>query len=192
MRTGLYGVLPERNYGMISSLAVILLGSLALAISAKIQVPFYPVPMTMQTAVVLAIGLAFGWRLGGLTLLAYLAEGAMGLPVFSSHEKFGFGPGYFLGPTGGYLIGFFVAAVVCGFLAERGWNKSIVSAFGAGLIGTAIIFALGALWLGTVIGWDKPVLTIGVAPFILGGIFKSGLVACGVALLSNQLNKKDA
>jgi len=101
------------------------IGTLLMAISAKINVPFYPVPMTMQTFVVLSIGMAYGWRLGGATLLLYLAEGAMGLPVFAGTPEKGIGLAYMMGPTGGYLIGFVLAATIVGYLGERGWDRNV-------------------------------------------------------------------
>ena len=147
-------------------------GSIALWISAKIQVPFYPVPMTMQTFVVLVIGMAYGWPLAGATLLLYLAEGATGLPVFAGTPERGIGLAYMIGPTGGYLVGFLAAAVSVGWLAERGWDRSPVRTLAAMLIGMAIIYAFGLAWLGSVIGWDKPVLAFGLIPFLPAESFK--------------------
>jgi len=147
-------------------------GTALLTISAKIQVPFYPVPMTMQTFAVLVIGMSYGWRLGGVTVLLYLAQGAVGLPVFAS----GGGFAYFAGPTGGYLIGFLAAAVVVGWLGERGWDRRVITTLAAMVIGTAIIFVLGAAWLATLIGFDKAIAA-GVTPFLLGAVFKIGLGA---------------
>lgn len=147
---------------------MVLLGTLALAVSAKIQVPFYPVPITMQTYVVLFIGFAFGTRLAAATLLAYLAEGALGLPVFAQ----GAGLAYLAGTTGGYLFGFLLAATVCGWLAEKEWDRSLASTAVAAIIGLAIIFALGLGWLGAVVGWDKPVLAWGLLPFLPGELAK--------------------
>ena len=123
-------------------------GTLALALSAKIQIPFWPVPLTMQTLVVLLIGMAYGWRLGGATLLLYLAEGAVGLPVFAGTPEKGIGLAYMLGTTGGYLLGFALAAAACGALAERGWDRSFARVVAAMLIGNAIIYSTGVLWLG--------------------------------------------
>jgi len=152
-------------------------GSLALWISAKVQVPFYPVPMTMQTLVVLLVGMTFGWRLGGATILLYLAEGMAGLPVFANTPERGIGLAYMMGPTGGYLVGFVLAAVAVGGLAERRWDRGILTTLAAMTLGTAIIFASGVLWLGTLIGWDKPVLELGVVPFLPGAAFKIALAA---------------
>jgi len=157
-------------------------GSIALWISAKVQVPFYPVPMTMQTFVVLLIGAAFGWRLAAATVALYLAQGLAGLPVFSGAPERGIGLAYMMGPTGGYLVGFLLAAATVGFLAERGWDRRVLSTLAAMILGTAIIFACGVLWLGAAIGWDKPVLALGVTPFLPGELFKIALAAAVLPL----------
>ncbi|MEM6762126.1 MAG: biotin transporter BioY [Pseudomonadota bacterium] len=163
--------------GLLRNVLLALAGTLALAISAKIQVPFYPVPMTMQTFVVLVIGMAYGWRLGGATVLLYLAQGAAGLPVFAA----GGGLAYFAGPTAGYLVGFFVSAVVVGLLAQRAWDRHVVTTLIAMTIGTAIIFAFGAAWLSVLAGVEVAV-TKGVLPFIYGAVFKIGLAAAVLPL----------
>ena len=152
-----------------------LAGSAALWISAKVQVPFYPVPMTMQTMVVLLIGMTFGWRLGAATVLLYLAEGLAGLPVFANTPERGIGLAYMVGPTGGYLAGFVLAAVTVGWLAERRWDRGVLTTLAAMTLGTMIIFVCGVLWLGTIIGWDKAVLELGVLPFLPGAAFKIAL-----------------
>ena len=173
---------PADGARLLRALVLIFAGTVALTVSAKTQVPFYPVPMTMQTFVVLVIGMTYGWRLGGLTLLAYLAEGAAGLPVFANTPERGIGLAYLAGPTGGYLVGFFVAAVVVGYLAERGWDRSVPRAALAMLAGHVIIFALGLLWLGTLIGYGEPLLVNGLYPFIPGAIFKLALAAAVLPL----------
>ena len=161
---------------------LIVAGSALMAIAAKINVPMVPVPMTMQTFAALVIAMAYGWRLAGATILAYLAEGAAGLPVFSG----GGGAAYLMGPTGGYLFGFFVAAVLVGFLAERGWDRGPVRTFAANAMGTMTIFGFGVLWLTPLIAGSKglslsealPVAyAVGVAPFIVGGLVKTALAA---------------
>lgn len=152
-------------------------GTIALWISAKIQVPFFPVPMTMQTFAVLVIGMAFGWRLGGATVALYLLEGAVGLPVFAGTPEKGIGLAYMVGPTGGYLAGFVIAATAVGWLAERGWDRKMAPTLIAMVAGTAIIFACGILWLGTVLGWDKPILEFGLIPFLPAAAFKVALAA---------------
>ena len=157
-------------------------GTIVLWISAKVQVPFYPVPMTMQTFVVLVIGMAYGWRLGAATLGLYLVEGAFGLPVLANTPERGIGLAYMVGPTGGYLAGFVFAAGIVGWLAERGWDRNVLTTLAAMTLGTAIIFAFGLVWLGTVIGWDKPVLTLGLTPFLPGAAFKIALAALTLPL----------
>ncbi|MFK8033808.1 MAG: biotin transporter BioY [Hyphomicrobiales bacterium] len=165
------------NNKALRNVALAVVGSLALWVSAKIQVPFYPVPMTMQTFMVLVIGMAFGWRLGAATILLYLAEGALGLPVFANSPERGIGLAYMVGPTGGYLFGFVVSAAVVGFLGQKGWDRNVVTTLVAMTIGTAIIFGFGLLWLGSVIGWDKPILQLGMYPFLPGAAFKIVLAA---------------
>ena len=182
--------LSRTDRTILRNILLAIVGTIALWISAKINVPFYPVPMTMQTFVVLVIGMAFGWRLGGATLLLYLAEGAVGLPVFAGTPERGLGLPYMVGPTGGYLIGFVAAAAIVGWLAERGWDRRILTALAAMTIGTAIIFTFGLVWLGTVIGWDKPVLELGLTPFIPGAAFKIAL-ASAVLPLAWRLLAKD-
>lgn len=164
------------------NVALAVVGSLALWVSAKIQVPFYPVPMTMQTFMVLVIGMAFGWRLGAATVLLYLAEGALGLPVFANSPERGIGFAYMMGPTGGYLLGFVVSAAVVGFLGQKGWDRSVATTLLAMTIGTAIIFGFGLLWLGSLIGWDKPILELGMYPFLPGAAFKIVLAAAVLPL----------
>jgi biotin transport system substrate-specific component len=172
---------PDEGTARIAALAgFAVLGSLILWASAKISVPFWPVPMTLQTGAVLLIGAAYGWRLGLATVVLYLAQGAAGLPVFQGTPP-GMGIPYMLGPTGGYLAGFAVAAAIVGWLAERGWDRGPVKLYAAMLIADAAIFAFGLAWLGTVIGWDKPVLELGFYPFILGDLLKIALAACLVA-----------
>lgn len=169
-------------HSLVRNVLLAIAGSLALWISAKVHVPFYPVPMTMQTFVVLVIGAAFGWRLGAATVALYLAEGMAGLPVFSGTPERGIGLAYMAGPTGGYLAGFLLAAAVVGLLAERGWDRRVLPTLAAMTLGTSIIFVCGVLWLGTVIGWDKPVLELGVWPFLPGELFKIALAAAVLPL----------
>lgn len=159
-----------------------LVGTLLLTISAKIQIPFWPVPMTMQTYVVLVLGMAYGWRLAGATMLLYLAQGAFGLPVFAGTPEKGLGLAYMMGPTGGYLLGFVAAAVVMGWLAERGFDRSFARAAFAMTIGHAIVFAFGFAWLASLIGVNKAWIG-GVAPFWSATLFKTllGLVSLPLA-----------
>ena len=151
------------------SLIAIFLGSVILAISAKIKIPFYPVPMTMQTFVVLFLGLSFGYKIGLGAVSLYLIEGIIGLPVFSNSPEKGVGLVYFTGPTMGYLIGFLIAS----FLASKINNEdNIILILTKLLIATSTIYILGLLWLGTLIGWDKPIFELGAKPFLLAEAFK--------------------
>ena len=151
---------------------LVVLGCLLLIASAKVQVPFWPVPMTMQTFVVLGIGAAYGARLAGVTLAAYLGQGAIGLPVFAG----GGGLAYLAGPTGGYLVGFFVAAVLVGALADRGYCRTWLSTLAAFALGTLTIFALGAGWLAVLFG-PEVALASGVLPFVISELAKVVLAA---------------
>jgi len=170
------------NIGFLTNVLLAIAGSLALWVSAKIHIPIYPVPMTMQTFVVLMIGMSYGWRLGGATVLLYLAEGAMGLPVFSGTPERGIGLAYMVGPTGGYLAGFVISAVTVGWLAERGWGRNVFTTLAAMSLGTAVIFIAGLIWLGSVVGWDKPILALGLTPFIFGAVLKIALAAVAMPL----------
>ena len=167
-----------------------LVGVMALTISAKVQIPFYPVPMTMQTFVVLVTGIAYGTRLGVATLLLYLGVGALGLPVFAGTPEKGIGLTYMLGPTGGYLVGFVIAVAVCGWLAERGWDRRPVTTATAMLAGNVLIYLPGLLWLGTVVGWDKPIVQWGLIPFLLGDLFKLLLAAGTLPLVWRTIGRR--
>ena len=158
---------------IIKSLLVILLGSIILAISSKIKIPFYPVPMTMQTFVVLLIGMSFGYKIGLATIGLYLIEGIVGLPVFSNSPERGVGLVYFTGPTMGYLIGFLSACFLAS-LIKTDDNYFII--FSKLILSVSTIYILGVLWLGTLIGWDKPIIRLGVVPFLLAEFFKISLL----------------
>ena len=151
-----------------------LAGTALLTLSAKISIPFWPVPLTMQTFVVLVLGMAMGWRLGAATMLLYLAEGAIGLPVFAGTPERGIGLAYMAGPTAGYLAGFVVAAAFCGWLAERGWDRSWWRTAIAMTAGHLIILAAGFSWLATLIGAQKA-YAVGIAPFYAATVFKTAL-----------------
>ena len=165
------------------------MGSLALWVSAKIQIPFFPVPMTMQTFVVLTIGMTFGWRLGGATLLLYLAEGAAGLPVFAGTPEKGIGLAYMMGPTGGYLFGFVLAAGIVGWLAEQGWDRNIVTTALAMLVGNLVIYLPGLAWLTTFIGVEKAYL-FGMQPFLAGDALKLAIAALALPLSWKLIDRK--
>ena len=184
---------------ILKSLFVIILGTIILTISAKIKVPFYPVPMTMQTFVVVLIGVTLGWKLGLATVFAYLFEGAIGIPVFAGTPEKGLGVAYLMGPTGGYLFGFLVATYVAGsfkydncfdsqkfklakenlpfFLALRSAitlpYKNIIKL----IFSVSFIYIFGLLWLGFLIGWDKPIFQLGAYPFLLSELFKMLILA---------------
>jgi biotin transport system substrate-specific component len=164
------------SLSMAQNVLLAIAGSLLLWASAKVQVPFWPVPMTMQTFVVLGLGAAFGWRLGMATVALYLLEGALGLPVFAGTPEKGIGLAYMAGPTGGYLAGFVLAAGITGWLAERGFDRNVLTMGLAMLAGTLAIYALGLGWLGTLIGYEKAV-QFGLLPFIPGDIAKLILAA---------------
>ena len=159
-----------------------LIGSIVLAVSSKIKIPFYPVPMTMQTLVVLIIGIGFGWKLGLATVSLYLFEGIIGLPVFSGTPEKGMGLIYFTGPTMGYLIGFLVAVYISG---KFSYDNNLVKNFLKLMLATSFIYILGMSWLGSLIGWDKPIFQLGAQPFLLAELFKI-LIA---TLTINQIKK---
>ena len=164
------------------SLLIVILGSILLTISAKIKIPFYPVPMTMQTFVVLFLGISFGYKIGVATVILYLLEGIVGLPVFSNSPEKGLGIAYFVGPTMGYLIGFVFASFLAGYLK---YNSNFVFTFIKLTLSTSIIYILGILWLGNLIGWEKPIFQLGVFPFLLAELFKILLLT----LLVNKILK---
>jgi len=161
------------NQKIIRYFLAIFLGSILLTISAKIKIPFYPVPMTMQTFVVLLMGIAFGWKIGLSTISLYLFEGIIGLPVFAGTPEKGVGFVYFTGPTMGYLIGFLFATFIAGYLNLK---TNMFSVFLKLILSVSIIYVLGILWLGNLIGWDKPLLQLGVIPFLLAELFKISLL----------------
>lgn len=167
-----------------STVILIAVAVAALAISAQIKIPFYPVPVTMQTLVVLLVGMSYGLRLGAASLASYLVLGAMGAPVFAS----GAGLAYMVGPTGGYLAGFFVSAVIMGMLAERGWSQRVFLVAGAMIIGHATIYLMGAGWLSTFIGLEKAI-TAGVLPFLYGDLLKLVIAAAGLPLAWSIVNR---
>ncbi len=162
-------IVKSENSKILKYILVILLGSIILTISSKIKIPFYPVPMTMQTFVVLFLGMSFGYKISIATVSLYLIEGIIGLPVFSNSPEKGLGLVYFTGPTMGYLIGFLFATFLAGYFNYKG---NIFSNFIKLLISVLPIYIFGILWLGNLIGWDKPILNLGVYPFLFAEIFK--------------------
>jgi len=167
---------------LIKSIFVIVLGSIALTISAKIKIPFYPVPMTMQTFVVLLLGLSFGYKIGLSAVGLYLLEGIVGLPVFSNSPERGIGLVYFTGPTMGYLIGFLSACYLASLVKI---NDNFFKIFIKLVLAVSTIYIFGVIWLGTLIGWNKPIFSLGVAPFLFAEVFKILLLS----LLAKKVNK---
>lgn len=157
--------------------ALVVAGIAALAISAKIMVPMFPVPMSMGTFAVLTIGAAYGARLGLVTIIGYMLIGMLGFDVFAKSTAELNGLTYMMGSTGGYLLGFVLATVALGLLAARGWDRSPVKMAGAMLIGNALIYVPGLLWLGVLYGFDKPILAWGLTPFLMGDAVKLALAA---------------
>ncbi|WP_375596094.1 biotin transporter BioY [Algihabitans albus] len=166
----------ERAQRLGRDLVLALLGAAILTVSAKVQLPMYPVPMTLQTYVVMVIAMAYGWQLGTATVGLYLLQGAIGLPVFAA----GGGFAYFLGPTGGYLIGFLVATLAMGWLAERGWDRRLWLVVPAVALGTLLIFALGVAWLSVPLGSFERAVEAGLMPFLPGAAAKLVLAAATV------------
>ena len=161
---------------------IAILGSLLLTISAKIKIPFYPVPMTMQTFVVLFIGVTLGAKIGMLTVSIYLLEGIFGLPVFAGTPEKGIGFIYFTGPTRGYLIGFLIAAYFSGSFK---YDKGLINTFFKLMFSVSFIYIFGLLWLGFLIGWDKPIFQLGAQPFLLAELFKMLILT----IIASSLNK---
>ena len=166
-------VRSNQNQKILKNFFIIILGSLILTISAKIKIPFYPVPMTMQTFVILLIGITLGYRIGLATVMLYLFEGIIGLPVFANSPEKGIGLVYFIGPTMGYLVGFLVATYLAGSFK---YDKGLINTFLKLIFSVSFIYFFGIIWLGFLIGWDKPILKLGVQPFLLAELFKLILI----------------
>ncbi len=164
---------PARTSPILRWAASMLLGSAFLAVCAQINVPLYPVPMTMQTFGVLLIGMAFGKRLGAATVALYLFEGALGLPVYAQHAG---GLPVLFGATGGYLFGFVIAAWLVGALAERGWDRSVLTTALAMLLGNIVLYVPGLIWLAGFIGGEQAIAG-GLVPFVFGDLLKLALAA---------------
>jgi len=179
----------EQSQRVIRNIILAIFGSMLLTASAKIQIPFYPVPQTMQTMAVLILGMIYGWRLGAATVLLYLAEGAFGLPVFAGTPEKGIGLAYMMHTTGGYLVGFVLAAIVCGGLAERGWDRKPSTTALAMLLGNIVIYIPGLIWLSLFVGTEKAI-QFGLIPFMLGDIVKLILAAVSLPLIWSALKSK--
>jgi biotin transport system substrate-specific component len=163
----------DARFAALRAIVLMVVGTALLTVSAKVQVPLPFVPMTLQTLVVLMIGASYGWRLGGATVALYLAEGAMGMPVFAGPTA---GIGYMMGPTGGFLFGFLAAALVMGFMAERGWDRSLLRVIIMMTIGHVLILGCGVAWLSVLMPVAKA-WAVGIAPFIAATIVKTALAA---------------
>jgi len=176
-------IVKSQNYRILKYILIVFLGSILLAISSKIKIPFYPVPMTMQTFVVLFLGISFGYKIGLATVSLYLIEGIVGLPVFSNSPEKGVGIIYFTGPTMGYLIGFLPAVFLTGYLKLEDWTKKenrnleffFINLLKL-LISVSVIYLLGLLWLSNLIGFEKAIL-FGFKPFWIAELFKILLLA---------------
>ena len=163
-----------KETSIIKNLIIAICGTILLAVSAKVKIPFYPVPMTMQTFVVLLLGVSLGWKLGLFTVSLYLIQGIAGLPVFAGTPEKGAGIVYFTGPTMGYLVGFLIAVYLAGlFKYTNNFFKNLIKL----IFSVSFIYLLGMIWLGILIGWDKPVFKLGAQPFLLAELFKVVLLA---------------
>jgi len=181
---------PSAERPLVRQAILVVLGSLLMWASAKVQVPMWPVPMTMQSFVVLVIGMGYGSRLGAATVGFYLMQGALGLPVFAGTPEKGIGLAYMMGPTGGYLVGFLLAAAVVGWLAERGWDRTLPLAVSAMIIGTVLLFVPGVAWLAVLIGYSKAVAA-GVTPFLLASVVKLALAAAVMPLAWRAIEARE-
>ena len=169
---------PQEGTQLLLKKAVLVMAGIAfLAIAAKIKVPMFPVPMTMGTFAVLTMGAAYGERLGLVTILGYMLIGALGFDIFAGSSAENFGLTYMKGGTGGYLVGYVLAVIALGTLARAGWDRSAPKMAGAMLLGNALIYVPGLIWLGMLYGWDKPILQWGLTPFLLGDVLKLAMAA---------------
>ena len=175
-------VKQKQNTKILKTILIVFFGTLLLTLSAKIKIPFYPVPMTMQTFVVLFLGIAFGYKIGLATVSVYLIEGIIGIPVFSNSPEKGVGLVYFTGPTMGYLIGFLSAVFLAGYL---NFKSNIFLIFIKLILAVSTVYIAGILWLGSLIGWEKPIFQLGVTPFLLAELFK----ICILTILTKKIIK---
>lgn len=179
LKTGLFDLSPAQR------VAGILIGNMLLILSAKIQIPFWPVPMTMQTFVVLMLGAVLGARAGAAAVALYLFEGGLGFAVFAGTPERGIGLAYMYGPTGGYLFGFLVAALAVGIASDKGWMKSLTGNFVWMLAGHAIMLALGVAWLSYLIGFNAAVVS-GLHPFWLATALKTAIAVAAYEALRRR------
>ena len=190
---------PASSLNWTRTILLAVLGSMIVAISAQVSVPMLPVPMTLQTLAVLAVGAAYGARLGAITLALYALEGAVGLPVFANFQAGLFLPTGEIIATGGFIIGFIVAAGLVGYLVEKGWGANVFKLCAAMLLGAAIVYVPGLIWLagwlGVMKGMDAAsaitvALTTGMLPFILGDIIKAVLAALAFPAAFSLLGRR--
>jgi biotin transport system substrate-specific component len=181
---------PAAERPLVRQAILAVLGSLLLWASAKAQVPMWPVPMTMQSFVVLVLGMGYGFRLGTATVVLYLVEGAVGLPVFAGTPEKGIGLAYMMGTTGGYLVGFVIAAASVGWLAERGWDRTLPKAVAAMAVGSVLLLIPGVAWLAVLIGGAKAI-SLGLMPFIAGSLVKLALAAAVMLLAWRAVEARD-
>lgn len=182
--------LPESGAARFATQAAMVVGgTLILTLAAKTKVPLGIVDINLGTFAVMAIGVTYGWRLALVTLLAYLAEGAAGFPVFQGTPEKGIGLAYMVGPTGGYLVGYVLLAVIAGWAADRGWDRNPIKLGAALVVGTSLVLGLGFAWLSTLIGAEKA-WAFGVAPFIYGDLVKVALVAAAAPAIWALLGRK--
>ena len=170
---------------MLGSVALTVVGTIIMALAAKTSVPFSSVPMTLQTLAVFGIAAAYGRNLAVATMMLYIAEGLVGLPVFAGAVA---GPAYMAGPTAGYLVGFVAAAAIVGTAADKGWGAHPLKMFGTMLAADVVVFALGFAWLATLIGPEKA-FNFGVLPFVLGDIVKIALASAIVPAVWKVLKR---
>lgn len=168
---------------------LVIAGAMLMTLSAKFQVPLYPVPMSLQTLVAIGLGFALGPVLGGAAVFFYLAQGAVGLSVFAGTPQLGIGLPYMLGPTGGYLVGFFVAAVVAGALVRAGLARGAIGTMAVALIAAASVYVTGLLWLGGIVGFGHRLLEAGLYPFLLGDLIKAALAAIVFPAIARLLSR---
>ena len=178
-----------KNIRIIKIFFIVFLSTIILALSAKVKIPFYPVPMTMQTFVVILLGIIFGWKIGLAAIFLYIFEGILGLPVFSGTPEKGIGISYFIGPTMGYLIGFLISVFISGYFKFSAWSnlKSYMLTFGKLLIAVSPIYILGMMWLSNFVGWEK-VFLVGAKPFLLAELFKILLLTFLIPFIVKRKN----
>lgn len=182
--------LARGNVRPATNVFLVIFGTLLLTLSAKYQVPLAPVPMSLQSMVAIGLGFALGPVLGGAVVLAYLAQGAVGLPVFAGTPQLGVGLPYMVGPTGGYLVGFLVAAISAGAMVRAGWARGVFGATAVALIATGLLYLPGLLWLAAYVGFDARVLQTGLYPFLAGDAMKIAIAGTAFSQINRALSRR--